>query len=149
MDSIDDDFGELYADVEVQVKSITNNAQSSLNFILNWNRNQRTRTVRNEDFKRFPVTGGGSGFNEDDDSFDQVQHRPHGSNFPNNLRVNGSTGMSSFSSLSARGYRKDNACNQHKCLNSGKVASISASSKIHQHAYSFSLPWYTLVLGRP
>ncbi|KAK1592300.1 hypothetical protein Q3G72_022708 [Acer saccharum] len=28
--------------------------------------------LNSEDFKRFPVTGGGSGFNEDDDSFDQV-----------------------------------------------------------------------------
>ncbi|KAK0607351.1 hypothetical protein LWI29_013713 [Acer saccharum] len=75
--------------------------------------------LNGEDFKRFPVTGGGSGFNEDDDSFDQVYIRPLGSNFPNNLRVNGSTGMGSFSSLSARDDRKDNAYNQHKCLNSG------------------------------
>ncbi|KAK0608355.1 hypothetical protein LWI29_029502 [Acer saccharum] len=213
MDSIDDDFGELYADVEVQVKTITNNVPEFTKFYTelepepepedNDNSNENTNSqktpslegddgsdsedelkivLNDEDCKRFPVTGGGGGgsgggFNEDDDGFDQVvgdglelnsnndnynnnnghsynpqQHlqykyiRPHGSNFPSNLRVNGSTGTASFSSMSARGDRKVNACNQHKGSISGKAASIGAISKVHQRTYSFSLPWYRTIL---
>ncbi|KAL5782138.1 hypothetical protein ACOSP7_007167 [Xanthoceras sorbifolium] len=208
MDSIDDDFGELYADVEVQATSIINNALEFTNFYTerepeeedddksNYMTNlQKTaileeddgsdsedelRIVLNdEDCEKFPVTGGGSGgggFNEDEDGFDQVvgdglelnsnnnnnnnnghsynsqQHsqykyvRPHGSNFPSNLRVNGSMGMTSFSSMPAKGDWKKNGCNQHKISKLGQVASIHASSVVPQCAYGFSLPWYRTIL---
>ncbi|KAK8525382.1 hypothetical protein V6N13_123091 [Hibiscus sabdariffa] len=64
--------------------------------------------------------------------------RPHGSSFPSNIRVNGFTGMSLFSSMSRRGDREDDVYDRKM------VASMK--SLPHQFGYGFSLPWYRTIL---
>ena len=73
--------------------------------------------------------------------------RSHGSSFPSNMRVNGCTGVSSFSSMSGRGDREDDVYSQQKGGSLVRVANRHATmnSLPHQGGYGFSLPWYRLV----
>ncbi|KAE8725851.1 putative Kinase superfamily protein [Hibiscus syriacus] len=64
--------------------------------------------------------------------------RLHGSSFASNIRVNGLTGMSSFSSMSRSGDREDDVYDQKM------VASMKPLP--HQFGYGFSLPWYRTIL---
>ncbi|KAK6254369.1 Pre-mRNA polyadenylation factor Fip1 domain - like 1 [Theobroma cacao] len=215
MDSMDDDFGDLYADVEIQASSAidalfiepedngrSNGAESTdgdekfdpgsvmedsdseddLNILLN-----------DDDCEKFPVTGArshGGGYEEDEDSgfgvegtgSDKISRRvepvgdgselncsgngvergtgaktqfslfkyvrPHGSPFPSNVRVTGCTGVSPFSSTSARGDREDDVYCQKKGGSLVQVANRHATTNSlpHQFGYGFSLPWYRTIL---
>ncbi|XWS53518.1 hypothetical protein CRYUN_Cryun10bG0008200 [Craigia yunnanensis] len=216
MDSMDDDFGDLYADVEVQASSAIgslyiepddsnspsncskstdedekfvsdsvmedSDSEDDLNIVLN-----------DDDCKKFSVTGArshGGGYEEDEDGdfgvertgLDKISRqvepvgdgsepnssgngvergtganigfnshfkyvRPHGSSFPSNMRVNGCTGVSSFSSMSGRGDREDDVYSQKKVGSLVQVANRHATTNSlpHQVGYGFSLPWYRLV----
>ena len=73
--------------------------------------------------------------------------RPHGSSFPSNIRVNGRTGVSLFSSMSGSGDREDDVYNRKKVGSLVQVANRHATKKSlpHQFGYGFSLPWCRLV----
>ncbi|XVE82268.1 hypothetical protein DITRI_Ditri15bG0134700 [Diplodiscus trichospermus] len=217
MESMDDDFGDLYADVEVQASSAigtlyiepedsnpSNGSKSTemdekfvpesvmedsdsdddLNIVLN-----------DDDCGKFPVTSArnhGGGYEEDEDGDFGVERtgsdkisrwmdpvgegselnssgngaergigakiglnshfkyvRPYGSSFPSSLRVNGRTGVSTFSSVSGRGDREDDVYNQKKVGSLVQVANnrrATTKSLPHQFGYGFSLPWYRTIL---
>ncbi|XP_052478450.1 FIP1[V]-like protein [Gossypium raimondii] len=203
MESMDDDFDDLYADVEVQASSAVgepeennpgngskstevdnkfiagsvtedSDSEDDLNIVLN----------DDDDCQNFPVTGarshGGSyeenengDFGVDETGSDNISRRvepfsdgselkfrgdgveigigakievnslfkyvrPHGSSFPSNIRVNGHTGVLSFSYKSRRGDWEDDVYNQNK------VATMK--SLPHQFGHCFSLPWYRTIL---
>ncbi|GMI70261.1 hypothetical protein HRI_000695400 [Hibiscus trionum] len=186
MESMEDDFGDLYADVQVQASAAIgglhvepeenspsdasksteadsamddSDSEDDLNIVLN-----------DDDCQKFPVTGHGGGCDENENgdfgaeisrrvepelnpSGNGVERgsgtkielhshfkyaRPHGSSFPCNTRVNGLTGMSSFSSMSRRGDREDDVYDQKMV--------VSMKSLPHQFGYGFSLPWYSTIL---
>ncbi|OMO58454.1 Pre-mRNA polyadenylation factor Fip1 [Corchorus olitorius] len=210
MATMDDDFGELYVDVEIQassalgvlcnekeddhpidgakstsadekfvIDSVSEDSDSDddLNIVLN-----------DDDCEKFPVSGAKShaGGNEEDENGDfgvkdsrsdktsrrlepvgdesefnsspngvdrgsgakigvhsQFSHfkymRPH----PSNMRVNGCTGVSSFSSMSGRGDLEDDFYSQKRGGSLVQVANRRANTSSHayQFGYGFSLPW--------
>ncbi|XVF28208.1 hypothetical protein REPUB_Repub15cG0009500 [Reevesia pubescens] len=207
MDSMDDDFGDLYADVEVQASSLyiepedsnspingskgteddekfvpdsimeDSDSEDDLNIVLN-----------DDDCEKFPVTGArshGGGFEEDENcdfgvegtGSDKISRRvksvddgselnssgtvaklgfnshfkyvrPHGLTFPSNMRVNGCSSVSLFSSMSTRDDREGDVYSQKKGGSLVQVANrhTTANSIPHRFGYGFSLPWYRTIL---
>ncbi|XVF62448.1 hypothetical protein PTKIN_Ptkin09bG0008700 [Pterospermum kingtungense] len=201
---MDDEFGDLYADVEVQASSAigslyiepednspSNGSQSTeadekfvpdsvmedsdseddLNIVLN-----------DDDCDKFPVTGArslGGAYEEDEDGdfgmkgtgSDKISRqvepvgdgselsssgtgakvlfnshfkyvRPHESALSSNIRVNGRTGVLSFSSVSVRSGWEDDVYNQNQVAN----RHVATKSLSDQFGYGFSLPWYRTIL---